>query len=292
MHNLLVKSIPKMIEIKTNLHEDIFLMEADSTQIGQVIMNLVINARDAIGESGTITIMTNNLILLQDADIAGQNVPAGNYVELIISDTGCGIEEDIMQRIFEPFFTTKEVGKGTGLGLAVVYGVVQNHNGFLCCNSKQGDGATFNIIFPASTDVRTKNDAEPQHKEISMGTETILLVDDEKGILETNRDTLGLYGYKVLTAENGEQALDIYQSHRDKIHLVVLDLIMPGRGGKKCLSDLITINPRVKVLMTSGYSSSDQIDELTKTGAAGFINKPYHSDDFLSAIRKIIDEET
>ncbi len=291
--NLLTKSIPKMIEIKNNLDKNIFPINADSTQIGQIIMNLVINARDAVGDSGNIIIATKNTFLPEDTYAGGLNVPAGNYVELSVSDTGSGMSKEVMQHIFEPFFTTKEVGKGTGLGLAVVYGVVKSHNGFIYCQSELEKGTTFHILFPALTAIRTPEVITPQQpKQLPTGTETILLVDDEKGILDTGRDTLILYGYKILTAENGEQTIEIYQSQMENIQLVILDLIMPGKGGKKCLSDLIAINPQVKVLMTSGYSSSQQIEELIKTGAAGFISKPYRPEDLLFTIRKIIDTDS
>jgi PAS domain S-box-containing protein len=289
MNNLLAKSIPKMIEIKINLDDDVSLINADSDQIGQIIMNLVINARDAIGESGTIVITTNNLALGANKIISGINVPAGNYVELAVSDNGCGIEKQNAQRIFEPFFTTKEVGKGTGLGLAVVYGIVKNHGGFIFCESKLDKGTTFRIMFPSSAAARAAKASEIIPRTIPTGKETLLLVDDEKSILETVRDTLSIYGYKILTAETGEQAIEIYHSKKGKIKLVILDLIMPGMGGKKCLIDLLAINPQAKVLMTSGYSSSQQIDELNSMGACGFINKPYRSEDLLIKIREIID---
>ncbi|MGV8058555.1 MAG: response regulator [Smithellaceae bacterium] len=289
--SLLLKSIPKMIEINNNLDKNIFPINADPTQIGQIIMNLVINARDAVGDSGNITIATKNVFLPEDTYAGDLNIPAGNYVELSVSDTGSGMEKEVMQHIFEPFFTTKEVGKGTGLGLAVVYGVVKSHNGFIYCESELDKGTTFKILFPALTSVEPQEVIEaPQTKQSTTGTETILLVDDEKSILETGKDTLSLYGYKILTADNGEQAIEIYQDQKENIQLVILDLIMPGKGGKKCLSDLVEINQGVKVLMTSGYSSSQQIEELIKAGAAGFISKPYRPEDLLSNIRKIIDD--
>ncbi len=288
--NLLIKSLPKMIEINNNLDKDIFPVNADPTQIGQIIMNLVINARDALVDSGTIHIATKNAFLSEDTYAGGLNIPAGNYVALSVSDDGSGMEKEVLQHIFEPFFTTKEVGKGTGLGLAVVYGVVKSHNGYIYCESELKKGTTFHILLPALTAVKAPEVIEPsQPMQLPTGTETILLVDDEKSILDTCRETLILYGYKILTAENGEKTIEIYQTQKEKIQLVILDLIMPGRGGKKCLSDLIAINPQVKVLMTSGYSSSQQIEELTKTGAAGFISKPYRPEDLLFAIRKIID---
>jgi len=289
MHNLLTKSIPKMIDIQINLHEDVFPLIADSTQIGQIIMNLVINARDAMGDSGKIIISTNNITLRENTSKAGLNIPAGNYIELTVSDTGSGIEKELIQHIFEPFFTTKEAGKGTGLGLAVVHGIVKNHGGFIYCESAPNEGTTFRILFPATTSGETHKINEEKSVKIPRGKEKLLVVDDEKSILETVKETLSSYGYKIITAESAEQALDVYHAQKDKIKLVLLDLNMPGRGGKKCLIDLLAINDKAKVLMTSGYSTSQQIEDLTKAGAAGFINKPYRPEDLLLSVRKILD---
>lgn len=293
IHNLLIKSIPRMIDIKTNLYEDIFPINADSAQIGQVIMNLIINARDAIGDSGSITITTKNVSLPDDSYVNGLKIPAGDYTSLSVADTGCGMGKEVIRHIFEPFFTTKELGKGTGLGLAVVYGVVKSHNGYIYCESEPDKGTTFYILFPALKAASTRKVIEPpQPKKLPTGKETILLVDDEKSILDICEDTLGLYGYKIMKAGNGEQAIEIYRAQQEKIKLVILDLIMPGRGGKKCLEDLISINPQVKVLMSSGYSTPPQIEELMKTGASGFISKPYHHEDLLLKVRKIIDADS
>jgi len=290
IHSLLVKSIPKMIEIKNDLDENIFSINADATQIGQIIMNLVINARDAMGDSGVITIKTSNMVLSERAFIGELTIPPGIYVQLSVTDMGCGIEPDLIKRIFEPFFTTKDSGKGTGLGLSVVHGIVKNHNGFIYCESEPDRGTIFHIILPASIIEAKPQKVEELPKPNTYGTENILLVDDEKSILETVQDTLTLFGYRTMTAESGEQALDIYHQLKDEIDLVILDLIMPGCGGKKCLTDLRKINPNARVLMTSGYSTSQQTEDLTLAGAAGFINKPYHPEDLLFTIREILDK--
>jgi PAS domain S-box-containing protein len=289
MQNLLMKSIPKMMEIKTNLDDKIFPINADSTQIGQIIMNLVINARDAMGDNGTINISTKNLSLQKKTTISGLNIPSGNYIEFSVADTGCGMEKDVVQRIFEPFFTTKEAGKGTGLGLAVVHGIVKNHDGFIYCESEPDKGTTFKIIFLASTSGKPPQKIEEQPQQSPYGTETILFVDDEPNILEIGKETLSSYGYEVVTAENGEQALEVYNAQKNKISLVIMDLNMPGMGGKRCLIDLLTINNNAKVLMTSGYSIPQQTRDLIKVGAAGFINKPYKPDELLLKIRRILD---
>ena len=289
MQDLLAKSIPKMIEIKTNFDEKIFPVYADSTQIGQIIMNLVINARDALGDHGTINISTKNLSLPENTTISGLNIPSGDYIEFSVADNGCGMERDVVQRIFEPFFTTKEVGKGTGLGLAVVHGIVKNHDGFIYCESESDKGTTFKIVLPASTSGKPLQKTEELVQQSPYGTETILFVDDEHNLLEIGKETLSSYGYEVMTAANGEQAMEIYHAQKDKISLVIMDLNMPGKGGKKSLFDLLTINNNAKVLMTSGYSNPQQTEDLIKAGAAGFINKPYSSDDLLLRIREIID---
>lgn len=291
IHHLLSRSIPKMIDIKTDLFDDIFPINADATQIGQVIMNLVINARDAIGERGLITIKTANLVIREPSTIGGFQIQPGSYVKVSVADTGCGMDEEVKRRIFEPFFTTKESGKGTGLGLAVVQGIVKKHNGYIFCDSTPNQGTTFHIIFPAvSGDMP---DVIPeQTRQIISGTERILLVDDEKSILETVRDTLQLYGYQVVTAESGEEAVSIYAKDKHPFDLVILDLIMPGGGGKKCLQDLLQIDPTVKVLISSGYASGFQPQDLAVAGAEGFINKPYQSEELLSSIRKILDRKT
>jgi CheY-like chemotaxis protein len=254
-------------------------------------MNLIINARDAIDNSGVIAITTKNVVLSEDSDVNGINIPPGSYTQLSVNDTGCGMEEEVIQHIFEPFYTTKGPGKGTGLGLAVVYGVVKSHNGIIYCESELKKGTTFHILFPALVDKKAQKVIEPpQRKQLPTGTETILLVDDERSILDICEDVLTLYGYRIMKAENGEQAVKIYQAEQNKIQLVLLDLIMPGRGGKKCLEDLISINPQARILMSSGYSTSQQIEELMKTGAAGFISKPYHPEDLLLTVRKLIDK--
>ncbi|HDQ04606.1 MAG TPA: hybrid sensor histidine kinase/response regulator [Deltaproteobacteria bacterium] len=289
MKTLLSKSVPKMIKIKTIYAKDLAPIVADSTQIGQVLMNLVINSRDAMGDEGTITISTSNFVLAEDAIMYGVNVPAGNYARILSTDTGCGMDEEIISHIFEPFFTTKEAGSGTGLGLSVVYGIVKSVRGFIFCQSEPDMGTTFEILIPSSTHVAEDAQQVEKKTKIRRGREKLLIVDDESYILETVKETLGSYGYKVLTAETTEKALDIYSSQKEKIKLVLLDLNMPGRGGKKTLADLLKINNQAKVLMTSGFSSPDQVDDLINSGAAGFLSKPYNPEELLANVRNLLD---
>jgi CheY-like chemotaxis protein len=220
--------------------------------------------------------------------IDGFHIDPGTYVQLSIADTGCGMDPEMTKRIFEPFFTTKKPGKGTGLGLAVVYGIIKNHDGYIYCESEPNKGTIFSVILPASAVGREPQKVQEKPKQNAYGTEKILLADDEESILETVKDTLKLFGYQVVTAENGEEALETYRHKKDEIDLVILDLIMPGGGGKKCLHGLLEINHNVKVLMTSGYSSNQQIAELKLAGAAGFIHKPYRPEDLLFTIREIM----
>jgi len=289
MQKLLGKSIPKMIEIETELTDDIFPINADSIQMSQIIMNLVINARDSICESGRITIKTKNVTFTENTAVSSFTVLPGNYVELSVSDNGSGMGNEVIEHIFEPFYTTKEEGRGTGLGLSIVYSIIRNHDGIIYCESEKGKGTSFITLLPAASSEQEKQPAAAQAELLMGGGETILLVDDEKSILEIEKDSLERYGYKVMTAGNGEEAIDIYRRLGDKINLVILDLIMPGRGGKKCLLDLLKINPGIKVVMASGFASAAQEEELIKAGAAGFLHKPYQPDDFIIAIRNIMD---
>jgi len=289
IHSLLVKSISKMIKIKTDLDENIFPINADANQIGQIIMNLVINARDAMGDIGIITIRTANLVLHEKTMIEGFHIDPGAYIQISVLDTGYGMDPELTKRIFEPFFTTKEPGKGTGLGLSVVYGIVKNHDGYIYCESEPGKGTTFHIILPASPTGEEPKKVQEKPNLNAYGTEKILLVDDEKSILETLKDNLKPFGYRIVTAESGEQALEVYNQLKDEINLVILDMNMPGGGGKKCLQDLLDVTQSLKVLMNSGYASAQQTEDLKLAGAAGFIHKPFRPEDLLLNIRKILD---
>jgi CheY-like chemotaxis protein len=209
-----------------------------------------------------------------------------------MADTGHGMEKETLEHIFDPFYTTKEVGKGTGLGLAIVYGIVKNHEGYVMCYSRPGSGTSFRIYLPASV-------ASTEHEEVVEsleskspalgGDETILLVDDEKFIRELGVDVLGQAGYTVLIAGNGEQALEVYRKERDRVDLIILDLIMPGMGGSKCLEELLKIGPQARVLIASGYSPDASTKGALETGAAAFINKPYDTKQLLELVRKILD---
>jgi two-component system cell cycle sensor histidine kinase/response regulator CckA len=197
----------------------------------------------------------------------------------------------LQEHIFEPFFTTKEIGKGTGLGLAMVYGIVKSHGGYITCMSESGEGTAFSIYFPiieSKIDSRVSKEAETP---IKGGTETILLVDDEESIRQLGEELLGSFGYAVLTAPDGESALELYEKENQHVDLVILDLSMPGMGGKRCLEKLVEMNPRVKVIIASGYSVNGPTKDAIDAGAKGFVGKPYEVRQMLLAIRKVMDDK-
>jgi nitrogen-specific signal transduction histidine kinase/ActR/RegA family two-component response regulator len=287
---LLQRTIPKMIDIELRLAEPLKAVEADPVQVEQIIMNLAINAKDAMPEGGRLIIGTENASLDEGYCRTHLGAKPGDYVLLTVADTGHGINRGILDRIFEPFFTTKEVGKGTGLGLAIVYGIVKSHHGYISCFSEPGEGTSFKIYLPARAQAAGLEEQEPEAP-VKAGTETVLLVDDEDAIRDLGKQILERFGYKVLTAVDGESALDLYRREQDRIDLVVLDLIMPGMGGKRCLEELLKANARARVLIASGYSDTVPIKETVALGAKNFIGKPYEIRKMLAMVRQVLDED-
>ena len=276
IQKLLERSIPKMICIRLDLAEDLEMTNADPGQIEQVIINLALNARDAMEGKGSLLLRTENVKL--DDEYCRLNVEArpGDYVLLTVSDTGRGMDGETLQHIFEPFYTTKEIGRGTGLGLAMVYGIVKQHGGHITCQSEIGNGATFRIYLPAisgerkfAVELTTENEPE--------GTGTILLVDDEAPIRELGKRILTRNGYTVLTAIDGANALNIYERERERICLVVVDLMMPNLGGKDCMKRILEIDPEAKILVATGYAADGSTKECLDLGAIGVITKPLES---------------
>jgi len=212
-------------------------------------------------------------------------------VMLSISDEGAGMDKETLEHIFEPFYTTKEIGKGTGLGLAMVYGIVKNHGGYITCTSEPGEGTVFRIYFPWVKDEHTSRPEKKEKEELKGGTETILVVDDEEAIRELAEDILRRFGYKVLSAEDGESALEIYQENKESISLIILDLIMPGMGGQKCLEEILKIDSSQKVVIVSGYTVEGPVKESLEKGAKGYIKKPYELGPMLMVIRDVLDRK-
>ncbi|HUU39629.1 MAG TPA: response regulator, partial [Desulfatiglandales bacterium] len=249
-------------------------VEADQGQMQQVLLNIYINAWHAMPGGGNLFIHTENVIL-DEKYIKPFKIKHGRYVKISITDTGIGMDEATKQKIFDPFFTTKEMGRGTGLGLASVYGIIKNHGGFINVYSVKGEGTTFNIYLPPSEKQAIKEE-KALDKKIMRGSETVLLVDDEDMLIVVGEKMLEELGYKVLTANSGAEAIEIYKKNQDKIDIALLDMVMPGIGGGETYDRLKKINPDIKVLLLSGYSINGQAVEILKRGCNGFLQKPFN----------------
>lgn len=278
----------KESKIYRRYQEEIWAVEVDQAQIEQVLLNLYVNAWQAMPEGGDIYIQTEN-ITLNERDGRFLGTGPGNYVKISVTDTGVGIDEETQQHIFEPFFTTKEMGRGTGLGLASAYGIIKNHGGIINVYSKKGQGTAFNIYLPAAKAPIREQRPEKSEEEIQRGYETVLLVDDEDIIISVAQEMLKEMGYKVLVAKGGKEAIEVYKSNKDKIALVVLDMIMPEVSGSVVYDTLKGIDPDIKVLLSSGYSMRGQASKILERGCNGFIQKPFNMRRLSQGIRKILD---
>ncbi|HMK37608.1 MAG TPA: PAS domain S-box protein [Desulfomonilaceae bacterium] len=288
---LLSRTLPKMIHIEMRLADDLGLVHADPAQMDQIVMNLAINAKEAMPDGGILTLATTNVTLEIDFCARHPGVAPGDYVLLSVSDTGRGMDKEIQDRMFDPFFTAKgwDSRKGTGLGLPVVLGIVQHHGGCIQCLSEVGKGTTFNVYLPKFTAEPLPGQADSREVP-ALGTETILLVDDEVLVRELGERILTKSGYTVLTARNGREALDIYKQHQPDTALVILDLIMPEMSGKECLRELVKIDPQVRVIVSSGHSDSEDLQEVPHEFVRASVKKPYGGGQLLETVRKVMDE--
>jgi len=287
---LLEHTIPKMIEIELHLSESPAVVSADPIQVEQAIMNLAVNAKDAMPEGGKIVIETERVRLTEQFCKTHLGARPGEYVLLSISDTGHGMNREILEHVFEPFYTTKDVGRGTGLGLAMVYGIVKNHGGYILCYSEVSTGTTFKIYLPAMEQSGKRQKQDEKEDLFKGGDETILLVDDEEYIRDLGVELLTDAGYTVLTANDGEEGLELYRQKQENIDLVILDLVIPGMGGKKCYEEILKIDPKAKILIVSGYSANGPGKAAIEAGAKGFVGKPFDVSHLLETIREILDE--
>ena len=290
IQSLLSRTIPKTIKIDLHLDGDLESILADPSQLGQVLMNLGVNARDAMPDGGTLSIETSNVQLDKEYCSAHLEVKPGRHVLLTVSDTGQGMGKETLSHIFEPFFTTKETGKGTGLGLAIVYGIVKQHDGHIVSYSVLGHGTTFKVYLPA---IQTDKDLETPTSEMAIrgGTETVLLVDDEEVLRDLGATLLNEFGYKVITAGNGKDALEVYRMEKDRVSLILLDLNMPVMDGRQCLAEILRIDPNAKVIIASGYSESGPANDASAGGAKALVQKPYEMRQLLTTIRNILDND-
>jgi signal transduction histidine kinase/CheY-like chemotaxis protein len=289
----LAKMLPRLIgeHIEYVFHPapDLAMVKVDPGQIEQVLLNLVVNARDAMPGGGTLTVRTQNVLISESEAKKRAPMSPGRYVLLSVSDTGHGISQENKAHIFEPFFTTKEVGKGTGLGLATVYGVVKQSGGFIWVESAPGKGATFEIYLPQA--VETAEDAAGQGKAAPLprGSGTILVVEDEAEVRELAREFLKLSGYTVLEAQNGVEALDVVARHSGPLHLVVSDMVMPRMGGAELAEKLRSIRPGVKVVLMSGYTDYSSGTPGPGLNQAAMLPKPFSQSSLVEAVREALE---
>ena len=278
LNDLIQKSVSmfartkKELSINTKFQENIWSVEVDSSQIDQVLLNLYVNAWQAMPGGGQLYIQTNNC-RLDEKFVIPFHVNPGKYVEISVTDSGVGMDDETRKRIFDPFFTTKERGRGTGLGLASAYGIIKNHDGIIIVQSEKGKGTTFTIYLPASDKVVSEAPVSPQTQ--LSGTGTILLVDDEEMILDIGKSMLEKLGYHVLTADSGQTALDIVRQNSAEVDLVILDMIMPEMNGGETYKRLKEINPGIKVILCSGYSLDGVANDVLNQSSDGFLQKPF-----------------
>ena len=288
---LLQTSIPKSVQLRLELAAELPAVEADVTQIQQLIMNLVINGAEAIGEQpGTVLITTASQQVDDDyiaTVLPPEHISPGLYVNLQVHDTGSGMTPETIEKIFDPFFTTKFTGRG--LGLAAVLGIVRGHRGAIKVYSTPGQGTKFKILLPAAGQHVVKAEEVSVAPATARG-ETVLVVDDEQIVRRTAKTMLEGYGYSVVLAENGREAVELYRVLADKIALILLDMTMPLMGGEETLRELKTIRPEVRVLLSSGYNEVEAVRRFTGKGLAGFIQKPYSAIALTEKVRSVLAE--
>jgi two-component system, cell cycle sensor histidine kinase and response regulator CckA len=287
--SILRRTIDPRIVVEVSRAGALWPVQADPNQMNQVLVNLCLNARDAMPQGGKLTLEAANVAL--DEAHARKHLDArpGEFVRLRVTDTGHGIPPEIRGRIFDPFFTTKEPGKGTGLGLAMVFGILKQHQGWIECQSEVGHGTTFDIYLPRQGNAVVKPPRHPMPDSVTGGSETILLVDDEAVIRNLGRTILQRYGYKLLLAEDGQEALEVYRREMGRIDLVILDLTMPRLSGRDTLRELQKMDPNVRVLFSSGYSA-EYFNDSSKDDVLGFVSKPYRPQDLALTVRRVLDQ--
>jgi two-component system cell cycle sensor histidine kinase/response regulator CckA len=269
---LLRRSIDRNIRIKTRFEAASGAINGDPTLLQNAFLNLAVNARDAMPEGGLLTFATRDVELGAD-DPANPDLPPGRYVEVTVRDTGVGMAPEVLEKVFEPFYTTKPVSKGTGLGLATVYGTVQEHHGAVQVQSRPGQGTTVRILLPRES--RVLPAAPPPSDEVVRGEGLVLVVDDEELVRGMAEGQLRSLGYEVLLAADGAEALDLYREHGESIDVVLLDLVMPVLGGRETLQRLREMDPRARVVVSSGFDLEGAFDEVMDMGAISFLAKPY-----------------
>ncbi|MGQ9699001.1 MAG: response regulator [Armatimonadota bacterium] len=289
IERMLSRLIGEDVELITDLAPDLGLVKADPHQIDQVILNLVVNARDAMPEGGKLIIRTGNVYLNEQFARTHPDAVPGEYVMLSVTDTGCGMYADTLSLVFEPFFTTKPTGKGTGLGLSTVYGIVRQSGGYIDVESEVGKGSTFRIYLPRVTEASTDRSANNPYDDLPGGSETVLLVEDEDTVRSVVRGALQSSGYTVLEASNGEDALAVCSRHEGPVHLVVTDVVMPGMSGRELVERLTERIPNLRVLYMSGHTDDSVLRRGVMAGGGAFLQKPFSAEVLVRKVREVLD---
>jgi CheY-like chemotaxis protein len=284
---LLRSSIPTSIEIRSNIPRDSAIILADPTQINQIMINLCTNAAHAMEEDGGVLEVSLDGVTLDELMAQSYEISSGRYVKLTVNDTGHGIDPEIKDRIFDPYFTTREVGKGSGMGLAVVHGIVTNHDGAISVDSEIGKGATFNIFLPI-----VEREPIPEiriDEDLPTGKERILFVDDEVSIVRMSRQRLKRIGYKVASTTSPIEALDLFRLKPDQFDLVITDLTMPKMTGDKLVKEILNIRPDMPIIICTGFSEKMDGEKAREIGASGYLEKPHEKRDLAKMVRKVLD---
>ena len=282
------QTFPRSIEVSTDIPSDLCTVYGDATQLHQVLMNLCLNARDAMPNGGDISILADNIYL--DENYCRMNIEAnvGSYIAITVADTGTGMSREIVERIFEPFFTTKELGQGTGLGLSTAIGIIKSHSGFVKVDSEVGKGTQFKVYLPVR-ETTTTGDREKLSPSLPQGQgELILVVDDEDSIREITKTSLESNAYKVITASDGVEAVALYSQHKAEINVVVVDMMMPEMDGATTIRTLQKINPQVKILAVSGVVSNQNSMTDIVASVKTFLPKPYTVDELLKNLQVVL----
>ncbi len=293
IQKMLQRVIGEHIEINTDFGEALWNIKADPTQLEQIIVNLAVNARDAMPDGGTLSITTANVEMAPEYIRPDLTMPGGKYVRLSVADTGVGIPDDVRDHVFEPFFSTKETGKGTGLGLTTVYGIIQQHGGFITFDSAPGQGTTFHVYLPATVETNKMTTiADDDTVENLSGSETILVVEDEESVRAMVVDVLRQFGYRVFSATNGMEGLEVAAAHADELDAVLTDMVMPKLNGKLMADKLLADNPSLCVLFMSGYMADIITDNTALQMNGRFIEKPFTPTTLLTFVRRALDQKS
>ena len=292
LENIIKDTFPKDVRLRFSVPPGIWTIMGDPTQVHQILLNLCVNARDAMPNGGSLSVAVENCVM--DEQYSAMNILAkpGRYVMISVTDTGTGIPAPLLDKIFEPFFTTKDLNKGTGLGLSTVMAIVKSHGGFVNVYSEPGHGSTFKVYLPAVESSATASEQHSDELTLPRGNgETVLVVEDEASILTITGQTLQAFGYRVLSASDGADAVAVYAQHREEIAVVLTDMMMPIMDGASTISALTRINPGVKIIAASGLNENGGVAKASGAGIKHFLLKPYTAGTLLKKIREVLDEK-